>query len=337
MKGFLLWRNNGVDVCDCCVGWDHGNDDDNGRHYLMIYLMRGQRRAHSWGVLGWERQLISCCTRVRASPGPKSDARFRPMVHVGLEGGKNGLPKKSRIVSMTSYMWLQTADGLIQQVEQDVALFCPFIRHTMLTSGGSSEAHPIILPETVTSTVLGAILDYCQFHHLPGRSNLELKYFNKKFIWVHRESLTELLTPAKSLQMTQLVDLLCGPLVKLVEISTDEEIRQAFGIPDDITEEDKWTPIQINTDNSEVRLFNKLCARKRKEIKQKEKMKNVEVEAPPVDNRSIDDLMSFINGENEGVNLGLKAYQTVLVLDTLPFFVGVCLVIKLTDIGDLLL
>ncbi|PWA54414.1 SKP1-like protein 21 [Artemisia annua] len=128
---------------------------------------------------------------------------------------------------------------------------------------------------------------------------VELKYFNKKFIWVHRESLTELLTPAKSLQMTQLVDLLCGPLVKLVEISTDEEIRQAFGIPDDITEEDKWTPIQINTDNSEVPLFNKLCARKRKEIKQKEKMKNVEVEAPPVDNRSIDDLMSFINGENE--------------------------------------
>ncbi|PWA52309.1 SKP1-like protein 21 [Artemisia annua] len=115
------------------------------------------------------------------------------------------------------------------------------------------------------------------------------------------ESLTELLTPAKSLQMTQLVDLLCGPLVKLVEISTDEEIRQAFGIPDDITEEDKWTPIQINTDNSEVRLFNKLCARKRKEIKQKEKMKNVEVEAPPVDNRSIDDLMSFINGENEEI------------------------------------
>ena len=38
-------------------------------------------------------------------------------------------------------------------------------------------------------------------------------------------------------------------------------------------QEDKWTPIQINTDNQEVRLFNKLCTRKRKEIKQKEKMK----------------------------------------------------------------
>lgn len=36
--------------------------------------------------------------------------------------------------------------------------------------------------------------------------------------------------------MTQLVDLLCGPLVKLVEISIDEEIRQAFDITDDITE-----------------------------------------------------------------------------------------------------
>lgn len=81
--------------------------------------------------------------------------------------------------SMNSYMWLQTADGLIQQVEQDVALFCPFICHAMLTSGGSSEAHPIVLPETVTSTVLGAILDYCQFHHLPGRSNLVFMLFNE--------------------------------------------------------------------------------------------------------------------------------------------------------------
>ncbi|GKD59910.1 SKP1-like protein 21 isoform X3, partial [Tanacetum coccineum] len=202
--------------------------------------------------------------------------------------------------SMKSYIWLQTADGLTQQVEQDVALFCPFIRHTMQTSSGSSKTPPVALPETVSSTILGAILDHCQFHHLPGRSKLELKYFNEKFIRVHRESLTELLTSAKSLQMTELVDLICRPFVKLVETSTDEEIRQAFGLPDDMTEEDKWTPIQINTDNSEVRLFNTLCARKRKEIKQKAMMKNAEVEAPRVDNRSIDELMSFINGENEG-------------------------------------
>ncbi|GJY94001.1 SKP1-like protein 21 [Tanacetum coccineum] len=133
------------------------------------------------------------------------------------------------IVNEKSYIWLQTADGLTQQVEQDVALFCPFIRHTMQTSSGSSKKRPpVALPET------------------------ELKYFNEKFIRVHRESLTELLTSAKSLQMTELVDLICRPFVKLIETSTDEEIRQVFDLPDDMTEEDKWTPIQINTDNSEV-------------------------------------------------------------------------------------
>jgi len=51
---------------------------------------------------------------------------------------------------MKSYIWLQTKDGFIQQVEAEVA---------------------ISLPQRVTPAMLGLVLDYCRFHRAPGRSN----------------------------------------------------------------------------------------------------------------------------------------------------------------------
>lgn len=73
---------------------------------------------------------------------------------------------------MKSYVWLQTTDGSIQQVEEEVAMFCPVIcREFLQKSMGSSKNHPISLPERVNPAMLGLILDYCQFHQVPGRSN----------------------------------------------------------------------------------------------------------------------------------------------------------------------
>ncbi|KAK1401042.1 hypothetical protein POM88_000647 [Heracleum sosnowskyi] len=50
------------------------------------------------------------------------------------------------------------------------------------------------------------------------------------------------------------------------------------------------------TDDPCIRLLNRLYARKRKELKEIEKVKNVEVVEERMDNRSMDDLLSFING-----------------------------------------
>ncbi|KAK1401070.1 hypothetical protein POM88_000675 [Heracleum sosnowskyi] len=49
-------------------------------------------------------------------------------------------------------------------------------------------------------------------------------------------------------------------------------------------------------DDPRIRLLNRLYARKRKELKEIEKVKNVEVVQERMDNRSMDDLLSFING-----------------------------------------
>lgn len=75
-------------------------------------------------------------------------------------------------IKMKSYIWLQTADGSIQQVEEEVAMFCPMICREILQTGmGSSKNYAISLPQRVNPAILGLILDYCRFHQVPGRSN----------------------------------------------------------------------------------------------------------------------------------------------------------------------
>lgn len=75
-------------------------------------------------------------------------------------------------MKMKSFIWVQTTDGLTQQVEEQVAMFCPMIcREVLQKNMGSSKNCAIKLPERVTPAVLGLILNYCRFHQVAGRSN----------------------------------------------------------------------------------------------------------------------------------------------------------------------
>ncbi|XP_024996041.1 SKP1-like protein 20 isoform X3 [Cynara cardunculus var. scolymus] len=200
-----------------------------------------------------------------------------------------------------SYIWLQTSDGSIEQVEQDMILFSSFIHHMMHAGMGSSKTRPIALPSSVTPIILGVILGYFRFHRLPGRSDLERKFFDEKFFRMETRRLYELTASAYTLQMAPLVELCCDALARQIEGKSIEEIRQALGLPDDTTEEERWKTIKIAPNDPQVRLLNKLHAKK---MKEKEKMvagpwfPNVKDEAPHADHRSIDELLSFINGEN---------------------------------------
>ncbi|CAL9008711.1 unnamed protein product [Prunus brigantina] len=207
---------------------------------------------------------------------------------------------------MKSYIWLQTADGSIQQVEEEVAMFCPMICREILQTGmGSSKNYAISLPQRVNPAILGLILDYCRFHQVPGRSNKERKTFDEKFIRMDTKKLCELTSAADSLQLKPLVDLTSRALARIIEGKTPEEIRETFHLPDDLTEEEKLEPLRNITDDPRIRLLNRLYARKRKELKEREKLKNVEVEEERVDERSVDDLLTFING-GSGESKGVK-------------------------------
>ncbi|XP_050238661.1 SKP1-like protein 21 isoform X2 [Mercurialis annua] len=208
---------------------------------------------------------------------------------------------------MKSYIWLQTTDGSIQQVEQEVAMFCPMICHEIIQKGfGSSKNHAIPLPQRVNPAMLGLILDYCRFHQVPGRSNKERKSFDEKFVRMETKRLCELTSAADSLQLKPLVDLTSRALARIIEGKTPEEIREIFHLPDDLTEEEKLEPLKNTTDDLRIRLLNRLYAKKRKEIKERQKLKIAEAQEEHADDRSVDDLLSFINGGSED-SKGIKA------------------------------
>ncbi|CAA7399054.1 unnamed protein product [Spirodela intermedia] len=204
---------------------------------------------------------------------------------------------------MKSYIWLQTSDGSIQQVEEEVAMFSPMIHEILQTGMGTSKNHAISLPQRVNPVMLSLILDYCRFHQVPGRSNKERKSFDEKFIRMDTKRLCELTSAADSLQLRPLVDLTSRALARMIEGKTPEEIRETFHLPDDLTEEEKLEPLRNTTDDLRIRLLNRLYAKKRKELKERQKLKDPEVDEQRleehVDERSVDDLLSFINGDNE--------------------------------------
>ncbi|KAL1322304.1 hypothetical protein AAHE18_14G186500 [Arachis hypogaea] len=156
---------------------------------------------------------------------------------------------------MQPYIWLQTPDGAIKQVEQEIAMFCPFICQEVIQKGtGSSKNCAICLPQRVTPTILSLILDYCRFHQVPGRSNKERKSYDEKFMRMDTKQLCELTSAADSLQLKPLVDLTSRTLARIIEGKSPEEIRGIFNLPDDLTEEKKLEPLKNTTVDPRIRL-----------------------------------------------------------------------------------
>lgn len=129
----------------------------------------------------------------------------------------------------------------------------------------------------------------------------ERKSFDEKFIRIETKRLCELTSAADSLQLKPLVDLTSRALARMIEGKTPEEIRETFHLPDDLTEvfclkgvvfyflltntpfyvsrifiwfqEEKLEPLKNTTDDPRIRLLNRLYAKKRKELKEKKKLK----------------------------------------------------------------
>ncbi|KAI3937399.1 hypothetical protein MKW92_051015 [Papaver armeniacum] len=208
---------------------------------------------------------------------------------------------------MESYIWLQTCDGSIQQVEEEVATVIPMIyREVLQNNMGSTKNYPISLPERVNNIdTLRLILDYIRFHQALGRSDKEHKSFDDKFIRIDSERLCELAAAADSLQLRPLVHLTCIALARMIEGKTPEEIRERFNIPDDLTEEEKLEPVRDLADDPRIKMLNRLYARKRKELKENKKIHKITdhqvKEEEQVDERPIDDLLSFINEDSKPV------------------------------------
>ncbi|KAK1377225.1 Skp1 domain-containing protein [Heracleum sosnowskyi] len=215
-------------------------------------------------------------------------------------------------LTMKSYIWIQTSDGTVQEVEQGIAMLCPYIAHEMSAGLGSSKTNPISLSSRVKPNSLSLIFDYCRFHGLPGRSNKERKTFDENFLRKDTSSLCELVNAAHYLQLRPLYEKTCSAIARKIEDESPEEIRRLFNFPDDLTEAEKLEPWKNAPDDSRIRLLNRLYAKKKKELEEVENVKKVEAEVEVQehkDDRSVDDLVSFINGghgDNKGVRTSKK-------------------------------
>ena len=155
----------------------------------------------------------------------------------------------------------------------------------------------------VSPGALKLVLEYCRFHRVPGRSDKERKVFDEKFVRLDTRRLCELASAANSLDMKPLGDLTSRALARMIEGKTPEQIREIFHLPDDLTEEEKLEPVKMMTDDPRIRLLNRLYARKRKELQEKKLLKSNATDSPTEkqveDERSVEELVSFIDGENK--------------------------------------
>lgn len=168
----------------------------------------------------------------------------------------------------------------------------PFLWNEIFSGVGSSENCLISLPSNVNAPVLSLILDYCCFHLVPGRLNKEKKSFNEKFLSIDGKSLCELVGAADRLQLSNLVSLTSRAIAREINRRNAFEIQELLHLPDDLTEEEKLAPIRDTMGNQRLRLWNRLQAKKREDLKGRERVKTVEVEER-VDDHSVDELVIY--------------------------------------------
>jgi len=131
--------------------------------------------------------------------------------------------------------------------------------------------------------------------------------YDAKFVRIDANILCAFASPAKSLQLKPLIDLTCCELARIIEGRSLEEIRDIVLWFDDLTEEEKLESIINITCDSKIRLLNRLYLNRHKE--RERVLENVRVKQEEVlveDERSIEELLSFINGSNDGETKGNK-------------------------------
>ncbi|XP_058759401.1 SKP1-like protein 21 [Vicia villosa] len=150
--------------------------------------------------------------------------------------------------------------------------------------------------------MLGLILDYCRFYQIKGRPEKECKAFAESFISKDIKTLIELGTAAVSLEITPLVDLTCKELAQQTKGKAPKEVSKLFHLNDDFDEEENFDNIKYMTGYSRIILFKNFSEIKNQELRVRKTLKDVKVVEKPKDERSINDLLKYINGPDCGTS-----------------------------------
>ncbi|KAL8111552.1 hypothetical protein AgCh_019314 [Apium graveolens] len=207
-------------------------------------------------------------------------------------------------VAMESCAWIQTADGSVQEVEFEVAIACPRIRHEMESGAGTSKNNPITLPEKITPTTLSLVIDYCRFH--AGRHSLQAhESFNENFLQRDARILLELLKLSSHLQLGKLFKDTKNALAEKICNKPTEEICRMLNpyLTEDLSKAKKSNLRECPKYETRTRLRKKLYSNRRESlVKNVEQLKDFLAGVNPSqdkDTREVDDLVSFVNGDGD--------------------------------------
>ncbi|CAL5049124.1 unnamed protein product [Urochloa decumbens] len=152
-------------------------------------------------------------------------------------GGHGGEEKTVTLVS---------SDGARFEVREAAASLSQTVRRMINVAGAGGSAAGIPLPD-IDAMTLSMVLEYCN-KHAPApfpaadvdlaaeaaAGEEDVKWFDREFLHVDRETLFSLIRAAHYLKVEGLLDLTCKTVADMIKGMTAEEIGQTLGIRNDL-------------------------------------------------------------------------------------------------------
>ncbi|KAK1373259.1 Skp1 domain-containing protein [Heracleum sosnowskyi] len=195
-----------------------------------------------------------------------------------------------------TFICLQTADGSTVLVEPEIAALSPTLRDELQLGVGYTKSNPICVPPSIMPNILATVFDYCRFHQAPGGTDKECKLFEDNFFKKDSETLTLLARASRYLQLKLLADKIWKTIAWNISNGPPEERHRFFNHALANAEPEKLERYMDSIGGSRGRLLKRLSVKKKKELEELENVEKVEAHKRE-DTNSVDDLVSFINGE----------------------------------------
>nr|XP_017245454.1 PREDICTED: SKP1-like protein 21 [Daucus carota subsp. sativus] len=195
-------------------------------------------------------------------------------------------------------VWLQSAEGDMIELESDLCWLSPVLSHLLNCGVGFSRSNPICLPPKVAAEGMKLFKDYFQFINESNRSAEECDLFVYEFVKKDTPTLLKLGHAANYLQLEGAVDTICDALAQNIGKNSGDVKKDFIKYFEKCAKGQVLQPQENLNCDSRIRNSNKLLGKQKKDIKDLENVKKAEGkdEAHRHEERSVDDLISFING-----------------------------------------
>lgn len=145
---------------------------------------------------------------------------------------------------------LVSSDDQVFELPRETAVMSVTLKHMLEDVDDSDIPIPVM---GVTADILKKIIDYCNYHlenpdpiivddskkkKKDEKKEDDIIPWDKEFCNVEKPMLFNMILAANYLDIRPLLDLTCKTVANMLKGKTPEEIREEFGIENDLTEED---------------------------------------------------------------------------------------------------